>query len=136
MIIKVIAALVIVWCSIYLAMRCSKLDSLVNQLKLDIKFKDAHIKQQQEKIEQILKEAEDIREELNAIYWKAKPHPEEKRSEILLLRSRWLTMREIGEKVWLSKSTISKYLRIWDSETRWNMKYPRPVMPKNSYLVK
>jgi len=136
MIIKVIAALVIVWCSIYLTIKCSKLDSLVNQLKLDIKFKDAHIKQQQEKIEQILKEAEDIREELNAIYWKAKPHPEEKRSEILLLRSRWLTMREIGEKVWLSKSTISKYLRIWDSETRWNMKYPRPVMPKNSYLVK
>jgi hypothetical protein len=136
MIIKVIAALVILWCSIYLTIRCSKLDSLVNQLKLDIKFKDAHIKQQQEKIEQILKEAEDIREELNAIYWKAKPHPEEKRSEILLLRSRWLTMREIGEKVWLSKSTISKYLRIWDSETRWNMKYPRPVMPKNSYLVK
>ncbi len=136
MIIKVIAALVIVWCSIYLTIKCSKLDSLVNQLKLDIKFKDAHIKQQQEKIEQILKEAEDIREELNAIYWKAKTHPEEKRSEILLLRSRWLTMREIGEKVWLSKSTISKYLRIWDSETRWNMKYPRPVMPKNSYLVK
>jgi hypothetical protein len=35
---------------------------------LELRIKDSHIKQQQEKIEQILKEAEDIREELNAIY--------------------------------------------------------------------
>ena len=136
MIIKIIASLVIISITIYLIYKSTILEDRNNHLLLELRIKNSHIKQQQEKIEQILKEAEDIREELNAIYWKAKPHPEEKRSEILLLRSRWLTMREIGEKVWLSKSTISKYLRIWDSETRWNMKYPRPVMPKNSYLVK
>lgn len=134
MIIKVIAALVIVWCSIYLTIRCSKLDSLVNQLKLDIKFKDAHIKQQQEKINNILLEVKDLENELTVVYGKARVHPEEKRSEILMLRAKWLKMREIAERVWLSKSTISKYLKIWDSETRWSQKYPRPVMPKNKSL--
>ena len=94
MIIKVIAALVIVWCSIYLTIRCSKLDSLVNQLKLDIKFKDAHIKQQQEKINNILLEVKDLENELTIVYGKARVHPEEKRSEILMLRAKWLKMRE------------------------------------------
>lgn len=136
MIIKVIAALVIVWCSIYLAIRCSKLDSLVNQLKLDIKFKDAHIKQQQEKINNILLEVKDLENELTIVYGKARVHPEEKRSEILMLRARGLTLTEIWKQVWLAQSTISKYLKIWDSETRWSQKYPRPVMPKNTYLVK
>ncbi len=87
-------------------------------------------------IKDTLDEAESLREELEAIYWCPKKNPNNHRSEILLLRSRWMKLAEIWKKVGLSTSTVSKYLRIWDSETRWNMKYPKPVMPKNSYLVK
>ena len=134
MILKIIAAVVIVSICIYLIYKNSILEDKVDQLRLDIKFKDAHIKQQQQKIENILLEVKDLENELTVVYGKARVHPEEKRSEILMLRAKWLKMREIAERVWLSKSTISKYLKIWDSETRWSQKYPRPVMPKNKSL--
>lgn len=134
MILKIIAAVVIVSICIYLIYKNSILEDKVDKLRLDIKFKDAHIKQQQEKIENILLEVKDLENELTVVYGKARVHPEEKRSEILMLRARGLKIREIADQVWLSKSTVSKYLKIWDSETRWSQKYPRPVMPKN--LVK
>lgn len=95
MIIKIIAALVIISITIYLIYKSTILEDRNNHLLLELRIKDSHIKQQQEKIEQILKEAEDIREELNAIYGKSRPHPEDKRSEILMLRARGLTLKEI-----------------------------------------
>lgn len=134
MIIKIIAALVIISITFYMIYKSTILEDKNNRLLLELKIKDAHIRDQLKEIKDTLEEAESLREELEAIYWCPRKNPNNHRSEILLLRSKWLTMREIGEKVWLSKSTVSKYLRIWDSETRWNMKYPRPVMPKN--LVK
>lgn len=136
MILKIIVLLCLVCFMIYLIYKNAILEDRLNQMLLEIKIKDAHIKQQQEKINIALSEAEDLQKELSAIYGKSRPHPEDKRSEILMLRSRWLTLKEIWEKVWLAQSTISKYLRIWDSETRWTDKYPRPVMPKNTNLVK
>jgi peptidoglycan hydrolase CwlO-like protein len=68
MIIKIIAALVIISITIYLIYKSTILEDRNNHLLLELRIKDSHIKQQQEKIEKILKEAEDIREELNAIY--------------------------------------------------------------------
>ncbi len=68
MIIKIIATLVIISITIYMIYKSTILEDRNNHLLLELRIKDSHIKQQQEKIEQILKEAEDIREELNAIY--------------------------------------------------------------------
>ena len=68
MIIKIIASLVIISITIYMIYESTILEDRNNHLLLELRIKDSHIKQQQEKIEQILKEAEDIREELNAIY--------------------------------------------------------------------
>ena len=68
MIIKIIASLVNISIIIYMIYESTILEDRNNHLLLELRIKDSHIKQQQEKIEQILKEAEDIREELNAIY--------------------------------------------------------------------
>jgi len=99
MILKVIAAVVIICICIYLIYKNSILEAKVEELRLDIKFKDAHIKQQQQKIENILLEVKDLENELTIVYGKARVHPEEKRSEILMLRARGLKMREISDKV-------------------------------------
>jgi peptidoglycan hydrolase CwlO-like protein len=88
MILKIIAAVVIVSICIYLIYKNSILEDKVDKLRLDIKFKDAHIKQQQEKIENILLEVKDLENELTVVYGKARVHPEEKRSEILMLRAK------------------------------------------------
>lgn len=136
MILKIIVFICLVGFMAYLIYKNAILEDRVNQMLLELKIKDAHIKQQQEKINNALNEAEDLQKELEAIYGKSRPHPEDKRSEILMLRARGLTLKEIWKQVWLAQSTISKYLRIWDSEIRWSEKYPRPVMPKNTNLVK
>lgn len=88
MIIKIIATLIIISITIYMIYKSTILEDRNNHLLLELRIKDSHIKQQQEKIEQILKEAEDIREELDAIYSMPKKNPNNQRSEILLLRSR------------------------------------------------
>ena len=134
MILKIIVFICLVGFMAYLIYKNAILEDRVNQMLLELKIKDAHIKQQQEKINNILLEVKDLENELTVVYGKARVHPEEKWSEILMLRARGLKIGEIADQVWLSKSTVSKYLKIWDSETRWSQKYPRPVMPKN--LVK
>ena len=134
MILKVIVVVVLFIWIVYNIYKVAILESKNDELLLENRIKDAHIKRQIKEIRETLEEVESLREELKAVYWCPKKNPNNHRSEILLLRSRWLTMREIWEKVWLSKSTISKYLKIWDSETRWSQKYPRPVMPKNKSL--
>ena len=88
MILKIIVLLCLVCFMIYLIYKNAILEDRLNQMLLEIKIKDAHIKQQQEKINIALSEAEDLQKELSAIYGKSRPHPEDKRSEILMLRSR------------------------------------------------
>lgn len=134
MILKLIVVVAVIIWMIYLAYQNFILSQKVTDLMLELKIKDSHIKQQQWKFEIALKEAEDLKKELTSIYGNPRRNPTDKRSEILLLRSRWLTLEEIWKQVGFSKSTISKYIRIWESETRWNLKYPRPVMPKNKAL--
>ena len=134
MILKVIIVGAIIIRMVYLTCRNFILAQKVTDLSLELKIKDSHIKQQNKKIDSALTEAEDLEKELEALYGTPRKNPNNQRSEILLLRSRWMTMEEIWKRVGLSKSTVSKYLRIWDSEQRWNLKYPRPVMPKNKSL--
>lgn len=130
MILKVIITLAIIIRTGYVTCRNFILAQKVTDLSIELKIKDSHIKQQQEKISYALREAEDLKKELDAVYSMPKKNPNNQRSEILLLRSRWYTMQAIADKVGLAKSTISKYLRIWESEQRWNLRYPRPAMPK------
>lgn len=95
MILKIIVFICLVGFMVYLIYKNAILEDRVNQMLLELKIKDAHIKQQQEKINIALNEAEDLQKELEAIYGKSRPHPEDKRSEILMLRARGLTLKEI-----------------------------------------
>jgi hypothetical protein len=95
MILKIIVFICLVGFMAYLIYKNAILEDRVNQMLLELKIKDAHIKQQQEKINIALNEAEDLQKELEAIYGKSRPHPEDKRSEILMLRARGLTLKEI-----------------------------------------
>ena len=88
MILKIIVFICLVCFMAYLIYKNAILEDRVTQMLLELKIKDAHIKQQQEKIENILLEVKDLENELTIVYGKARVHPEEKRSEILMIRAK------------------------------------------------
>ena len=66
MILKIIVFICLVCFMAYLIYKNAILEDRVNQMLLELKIKDAHIKQQQEKINIALNEAEDLQKELEA----------------------------------------------------------------------
>lgn len=68
MIIKIIAALVIISITFYMIYKSTILEDRNNRLLLELKIKDAHIRDQLKEIKDTLEEAESLREELEAIY--------------------------------------------------------------------